>query len=724
MPNISVTVDGKKVEVPLGSTILEAANAAGARVPTLCHDEKLHPFGACRICLVEVEGTPRKFTPSCTTPATDNMVVKTTSPALIGARRMVLELLLIKHPLDCPVCDKAGECRLQDLVHEYGLGPSRFDAEKGYLPPDYESSIVERNISRCILCGKCVRICDEQNAVGEWAFTRRGTRARISTDFDRPLDCEFCGECVEICPVGALTTRQFKYKARSWNLEGTTSVCNYCGCGCGISYETRDGKIIRVGPARDNYLCAKGRFGWDAVHHPERLTTPKMRVGGELVDCTWEEALSVVATNLNVIKNKKGAESIGGLGSVRTTNEDSYVFQKFMRTVVGTNNVDTLARLKAPKGLNAAFFSGELSKIKDHEVILILDKNVGEINPLTGIEIVRAVNRKERKVILANPDFNKFNKIASVVVPAGQEKAVEDLLAALSSARGGDEAQKAAALLNAAESVAIIVPARLTEKEFGDIKELARRLKSVTYYPLVRRSNFQGSLDMGVLPGYYPGYRRAADAETTAAFASAWNAALPEARGMDALEMIDSAAGKLAALYIVGDDPVGSDPNLKPALDQLEFLVVQDIFMTETAKLADVVLPAASSAEKTGTFTNLERRLQRLNKAEEPVGEARADWEIIQDLAKKMGGAFSYGSAGDILKEIRSVAKMYKDLAAGSCWPREKSPLANTDTDLSLSSDSVMKQEVITAERLLFSSGCSITRSHEIGTIRHYKIEV
>src|SRR5574341_1438004 len=311
---IKLTVDGKPVTVKMGATILDAANAAGSRVPTLCHDNKLHPFGACRICLVEVEGTPRKYTPSCTTPATEGMVIRTTSPALIGIRRSILELLLIKHPLDCPVCDKAGECSLQDLTHEYGLGKSRFDAEKGYLPPDYESAVIERNISRCILCGKCVRICDEQNAVGEWAFTRRGTRARISTDFDRPLDCEFCGECVEICPVGALTTRQFKYKARSWNLEGTASVCNYCGCGCGISYETRDGKI--------------------------------MRVGGELVDCTWDEALSVIATNLKVIKNKRGPESIGGLGSVRTTNEDSYVFQKFMRTVVGTNNVDMLARIK------------------------------------------------------------------------------------------------------------------------------------------------------------------------------------------------------------------------------------------------------------------------------------------------------------------------------------------------------------------------------------------
>jgi len=707
MQKITVTVDGKKVEMPMGATILEAANAAGSRVPTLCHDNKLHPFGACRVCLVEVDGTPRKFTPSCTTPATDNMVVRTASPALTEARRMVLELLLIKHPLDCPVCDKAGECQLQDLVHEYGLGPSRFDAEKGYLPPDLESSIVERNISRCILCGKCVRICDEQNGVGEWAFTRRGTRARISTDFDRPLDCEFCGECTEICPVGALTTRQFKYKARSWNLEGTSSVCNYCGCGCGVSYEAREGKIMRVGPARNNYLCAKGRFGWDAVHHAERLTTPKMRVDGELVDCTWDEALSFVTTNLKVIRDKHGAGKIGGLGSVRTNNEDSYVFQKFLRDVVGTGNVDMLARLKAPKGLNTTFFSGELSRMADHDVILVLDKNVGEINPLTGIEIVRAVNKKDRKLILVNDEFNKFNKIATVVMPMGAPEALAELRGALSSSSGSDAAKQAAGLLKTAASVAIIVPARLSDKEFADIRELGAGLKNVTWYPLVRRSNFQGSLDMGMVSGYLPGYRKA------------------EKAGMNAVEMMDAlTTGKLAALYIMGDDPAGSDPGLKQVLGKAEFLVVQDIFMTETAKLAHVVLPAASSSEKSGTFTNLERRLQQLNKAEEPVGESRPDWEIIQDLARRMGGPMNYGSVRDILKEIRSVVPMYADLAVGACWAREKSPLAGAADDLSLASDTIMKQEVITGERLLFSSGTSITRSHEISTIKHYKIEV
>jgi len=724
MQKITVTVDGKKVEVPLGSTIFEAATAAGSRVPTLCHDNKLHPFGACRICIVEVEGTPRRFTPSCTTPAGDNMVVHTTSPEIITARRMVLELLLIKHPLDCPVCDKAGACQLQDLTHEYGLGPSRFDHEKGYLPPDYESAIIERNISRCILCGKCVRICDEQNGVGEWAFTRRGTKARISTDFDRPLDCEFCGECVEICPVGALTTRQFKYKARSWNLEETKSVCNYCGCGCTTTLETRDSRIMRVSPAKDNYLCVKGRFGWDAVHHSDRLTTPKMRIGNELVDCTWDEALAMVATNLKVIKGKSGADSIGGLGSVRTTNEDNYLFQKFMRTVVGTNNVDLLARLKAPKGLGTTFFSGEIGKISSHDVILLLDKEVGEVNPLTGIEIVRAVNRKGRKLILVNDGFNKFNRVASFVLPQTAEAGVQDLLTALSSASGSSEAKQSAEMLKAAGSVAIILPSKLTDRDRVRIKELAGFLKNVTYYPLVRRSNLQGALDMGVLPDYYPGYRKVSP-ETTASLAGAWNAVLSATAGKNAVEMIGAIAnGSLNALYVMGDDPIGSDPGLKPAFEKLDFLVVQDIFMTETAQIADVVLPAASYVEKSGTFTNLERRLQQINRAEEPLGEARPDWEILLEVTKKMGGSLEYGSARDILAEIRAAVPLYAGVDAGSCWAVEKSPLAGTDVDLSLASETIMKEEVIMAEKQLFSSGMTITRSHEIGTIRHLKAEV
>jgi len=339
-------------------------------------------------------------------------------------------------------------------------------------------------------------------------------------------------------------------------------------------------------------------------------------------------------------------------------------------------------------------------------VILVLDKNVGEINPLTGIEIVRAVNKKDRKVILVNDEFNKFNKIATVVLPATTDRALEELRGALSSASGSDAVKQAAEFLKNAKNVAVVIPARLSHKELADIKELCGHLNNVTYYPLIRRSNFQGALDMGTVSGYLPGYRKA------------------ETPGINAVEMISAMkTGKLASLYIMGDDPVGSDQSLKAALGKLEFLVVQDIFMTETAKLAHVVLPAAASAEKSGTFTNVERRLQQLNKAEEPVGESKPDWVILQEIAKKMGGDLHYTSERDIFREIRSVVPQYADLAIGSCWSGDKSALAGTLADLSLESDSIMKQEVITAERLLFSSGMTITRSKEIGTIQHVKIE-
>jgi len=723
---VTVTIDGITVKVKPNATILEAAKAAGVRIPVLCADDKLHPYGSCRICIVEVEKSPRKFTPSCTTPVNDNMSVKTMSPDLVEARKRILELLLNNHPLDCPICDKAGSCQLQDLVHEYGLGPSRFHEPKRTVAPSYHSKLIDREVSRCVLCGKCVRVCREQNAVGELAFTRRGDKSKVSTDFDQPLDCEFCGECVEICPVGALTTKQFKFKGRTWNLDRTTSVCNYCGCGCGTSYESRLGRIVRVKSAVKNYLCNKGRFGWDAVHHPDRLSTPLVRVGGELVPATWDEALAMIVTNLHVIKNKKGADSIGGLGSVRTTNEESYLFQKFMRSVVGTNNVDLLARLKIPKGLNTDFFSGEIRQIGSHDAVLVLDGDVGELNPFTGIEIVRAVNQKYKKLVLVNSGFNKFNRLASVVLDyLTPEAALTELLPALKAGTAtNDRIKQAVDILKQAASVAVIIPGRTTDKEYAMIKELLPLLKGVTTYPIVRRSNFQGALDMGVMPDYYPGYQKVGP-DATSRLAGSWNAVLPDNPGLTSLEMLAGInVGKIAALYIMGDDPAGSDKGLKDLLKKLEFLVVQDIFLTETAKLADVVLPASSIAEKTGTFTNLERRLQPLNRAEEPYGESRPDWDILQTLARKMDSSMHYTSPADILKEIRAVVPLYADLDAGSIWPRERSPLAGTDADLSLWSDTVMKSDVITSDRLLFSSGTMISRSKEIATLCRTKVEV
>jgi predicted molibdopterin-dependent oxidoreductase YjgC len=403
---------------------------------------------------------------------------------------------------------------------------------------------------------------------------------------------------------------------------------------------------------------------------------------------------------------------------VRTTNEEHYLFQKFIRGTVGTNNVDLLARLKVPRGLNTAFFSGEVSKIGDHDVVLVLEGDVGEINPLTGIEIVRAANRNFRKIILVNGGFNKFNRLASVVLEHGSvEAALTDLLPALKGSGGTAPARRSAAILKEADRVAVIIPAGLTGRAFIQIGELLPLLKGVTTYPVVRRSNFQGALDMGVLPGYYPGYEKVKP-DATSRFAAAWNAMLPDSPGLNAIEMLAGVnAGTIASLYVMGDDPVGSDSRLKQVFEKLEFLVVQDLFLTETAKLATVVLPASSSAEKTGTITSLERRLQEFRRAEEPHGDSKPDWEIIQAVAKKMGSTMHYSSVADIQKEIRAMVPLYADLVPGAIWPRERSPLAGLAEDLSLHSDSVMQKEVITADRLLFSSGTMSTRSKELGTV-------
>jgi predicted molibdopterin-dependent oxidoreductase YjgC len=716
---LTLTIDGKNVTVKAGATILEASQKAGVNIPTLCHDNALHPYGACRICMVEVEGPPRRMLPACTTPAAQGMSIVTSTPALAEARKAVLELLLINHPLDCPVCDKAGECRLQDLVHEYGLGPGAFAEEKRTSPPDLASPVVERDQDRCIYCGKCVRACSELCGVGAITFSMRGGQTRVGAAFNGPLDCEFCGSCIEICPVGALTAKQGKHRARPWNVEQTASTCIFCGCGCPITVETRGGDIVRVRASEKHYLCAKGRFGWDSVRHESRLTSPKVRVGENLVDCTWDEALSVVATNLKVLGKRYGADHIGGLGSVRTTNEDNYAFQKFMRTAVGTNNVDLLARAKYPYGLNTLYFAGELSRLKEHEVILMLESDAGEINPLAGVEIVRAVNGSGSKLIIAGGGKSKFNRIASVVVRLEWEEALTSLINGLRNRRRvlSNAIRQATDLLSSAEQVAIVLPARFSPDSFTLIQEFSDLVKGVTYYPLVKRGNIQGALDMGVLPHCFPGYQTI-DPASAASFGNTWHADLPETPGKSAPEMLNGIErGTIAALYIMGDDPVGSDPGSAALLRQLEFLVVQDIFLTDTAKIAHVVLPAASFLEKSGTITTIERRLRQIVRTEGPRAGSRPDWEIIRALAQRMGAPLDYTSSADIMKEIRIAAPMYGDLVPGACWPRERSPLSGVLADLSLSSCPSNTEEVITAGRLLFSSGMMTTRSKELASI-------
>ncbi len=454
--------------------------------------------------------------------------------------------------------------------------------------------------------------------------------------------------------------------------ERSRSVCTLCGCCCAVTLETCGNSVVRVRPAEKNFLCARGRSAGNIAHHPDRITTPLMRIGDRLVPCTWEDAFSAVATSLNFIKKSRSPQSIGCLGSVRTTNEDNYVFQKFARTTIGTNNVDMRARLKISAGLNTVFPAGSIDALRGHEVILLLDRNAGTVNPRIESEIVHAVRREGRRLIVAGDGSDQISKIASVVIrPDG---AVARLVREVEKSTGEQQAgiPQAALLLKSASSTAVIIPPLLSREERSGIGDLTLHLKNVTFYPLMAGANLQGGLDMGMTPDDYPGCQKVGR-RTRAAFGRAWSAVLPGAAGMNAAEMLRAIEpGEITALYIMGDDPAKGDPATAALLRKLDFLVVQDILMTETAGLANVVLPAAGLFEKTGTVTNLERRLRLLTKAEECAGASMPDWKIIRTLANRMGSGMKYSSAVEIMMEIKSIVPMYRDLAIDACWSPER----------------------------------------------------
>ncbi len=355
-----VTIDGKTIDVPEGTTVLVAARSAGITIPTLCYHPKLKPFGGCRLCLVEIKGIPRPVT-SCTTPVSDGMEVLTSTPRIEGLRRTILELILSDHPNDCMVCERAGDCTLQELAYFYGLRENRFEGERRRYTKRDGNPFIERDLEKCILCGRCVKVCDEVQGVGAIDFGYRGFNSKICTPFEKDLNCEFCGQCIAVCPTGALTGKQWAFKGRQKDVKEVDTVCTFCGTGCNITLHLRRNEIIRVTSKEstwnEGWLCVKGRFGYRFVNSPDRLSKPLIRIKDKkdftledeprsaFREASWDEALDLIASRLRDIKVKHGPDSIGGLSSARCTNEENYLFQKFMRAVIGTNNVDHCARL-------------------------------------------------------------------------------------------------------------------------------------------------------------------------------------------------------------------------------------------------------------------------------------------------------------------------------------------------------------------------------------------
>lgn len=742
---ISITINGKRLSVRSGQTIFELATENGIEIPNLCHDPRLRPSGACRLCVVEVEGQRNPVT-ACTFQIADGMEIHTESEQIRALRKTVLELLFYEHKGVCTTCDENGQCKLQQYGYAYQLGDGVFQPpHQGPVEDNYSTGneAIEYRVDKCIRCGRCVRICDEVQMDSALTFKQRAAEAEVSTAFDMPLNestCELCGQCISTCPTGALYERAAKAKGQCVNLKRTRSTCVYCGVGCQIDLNVNErNHIVRVtSPVgvipNDGNLCVKGRFAMDFVGSDKRLTTPLIKRSGKFEQASWEEAIGLVATKLSDIKGAHGPDSIGGLSSAKCTNEENYVFQKFIRAGIGTNNVDHCARLchaSTVAGLARAFGSGAMTnsidEIRRAGCIFIIGSNTTEAHPVIGLAVKDAVVNHGAKLIVADPraiDVTRFarlhlaqkpgsdvaliNAMMNVIISEGlaQDDFIKDRCENFEALRQivahctPEKAEKissvpaelikeAARLYATERPSSIIYSMGITQHTTGtdNVLSLANLamltgnvgIESAGVNPLRGQNNVQGACDLGALPNVYPGYQPVDNDKINRKFEDAWGVELSDEKGLTVVEMMHAVEqDQLKALYIMGENPALSDPNLnrtRKALDDIEFLVVQDIFLSETAEYADVVLPSVCFAEKDGTFTNTERRVQRVRKAVKQPGDARDDWQIVSQVATKMGLDMSYKDPSQIMDEIASVSPIYGGMSfprideVGLSWP-------------------------------------------------------
>lgn len=709
---VNLKIDGKQVQIEKGATILAAAEQVGAHIPTLCYLKKVSPTGACRICVVEIEGSDKPMT-ACNTPATEGMVVTTQSEQLTTIRRQIIELLLVNHPLDCPVCDAGGECELQNVCYDHDVDTQPFEAEDVNADVIDRWPLIQQVPNRCVMCEKCVKTCHETIGSSALFINECGDKAFVDKELEK---CEFCGNCVAVCPTGTMISKTFKFKARPWELTKVASACTACAAQCQIDLNVKNNKVYRVTSddettINNGNLCVGGYFSYGYINSDQRLTAPQIKDGAGLRNADWDEALSTVADKM---KAADGA-TVAGLTSPRLTNEENYLFQKMFRAGAGSNNIDSEARFGAlrtsqilRKNLGLIGSSHHISHIGTADAVLVFGCDVTAEAPAIDWQIETACRKNDGKLVLANMRKVKLNRYSNTYLGyrPGSEVALANALCRLLLDNGlVDEAKlaefvgnldelkkhlasvdlaaaleatgltlqqltEAATTLGAAGSVALVFGSDVTKSENAEaivsaISNLAI-LSGALFgeagglFPVDEKGNMQGLLDMGTSPETFPGYQDYT--ANRSLFEKAWNVTLPEG-GRDANAILEGIeTGDISFLYLAGTNPLVSFPQSdrwRKALDKVEFLVVQDILASELTAMADVVLPGTSFAEKTGSVTALDNRVSCLSKAIAAVGDSREDWEILADLCHRLTGNGSSDNVA-IMSEIRELVPMYE----------------------------------------------------------------
>lgn len=738
---VELTIDGYQVCVPKGTSLMRAAVDAGVQIPKLCATDSLEPFGSCRLCLVEIDG--RKGTPSsCTTPAEAGMVVHTQTTKLQELRKGVMELYISDHPLDCLTCSANGNCELQTQAGVVGLRNVRYGvgAQAGAhhldLKKDESNPYFTFDSSKCIVCNRCVRACEETQGTFALTISGRGFESRVSPGQDQSFmesDCVSCGACVQACPTATLQEKSVIELGQPEHSLITT--CAYCGVGCGFKAEMKGNTVVRMvpwkdGKANEGHSCVKGRFAWGYATHQDRITTPMIRekISDPWQVVSWDEALTYAATRIKKIQAENGVDSVGGITSSRCTNEETYLVQKLVRAAFGTNNVDTCARVcHSPTGYGLGQTMGTsagtqtFKSVEHADVIMVIGANPSDAHPVFASRMKRRI-REGAKLIVMDP--RKIDLVSSVHVKADHHLALkpgtnvamitalahvvvtEGLIAdayikercddksfnewrefvtksenspeAFESVTGvlATEVRAAARLYASGPNSAIYYGLGVTEHAQGStmvlgIANLAMACgmvgrEGVGINPLRGQNNVQGSCDMGSFPHELPGYRHISDTTTRALFEDAWGVTLSPEPGLRIPNMFEAALdGSFKGLYCQGEDIVQSDPNtqhVEAALSAMECIVVQDIFLNETAKFAHVFLPGSSFLEKDGTFTNAERRISRVRQAMPPMA-GFADWEVTLKFANALGYKMHYDHPEQIMQEIADLTPTFRGVS-------------------------------------------------------------